>query len=141
MMRFVSLLLALLFAVPLRAQTPDGWVAAWASAQMVPAGDQVVPEEWLEDATLRQIVRIGLAGPRLRLRLSNVHGTEPLVIGGATVGRSADNGTSRIEPASLATVMPLCCAGAISRMRMPTRVYCLALHTSVARSRMRCTVS
>jgi lysophospholipase L1-like esterase len=102
-MRVVSLLLALLLAFPLRAQTPDGWVAAWASAQMVPAGDQVVPDEWLNDATLRQVVRVGLTGPRLRLRLSNVHGTEPLAIGGATVARSADNATSRIEPASLAT--------------------------------------
>src|SRR3990170_8991387 len=102
-MRFL-LLLALLLAAPLRAGAPDGWTAAWATAQMVPAGDQVVPAEWLEDATLRQVVRIGLAGPRLRLRLSNAHGTEPLAIGGATIARSAGNETARIEAGSLEVI-------------------------------------
>jgi lysophospholipase L1-like esterase len=85
---------------PLRAGGPDGWTAAWASAQMVPVNDQVVPHEWLEDATLRQVVRIGLAGPEVRLRLSNVHGTAPLAIGAVTVARSADNRTPRIEGTS-----------------------------------------
>src|SRR6188768_4172058 len=105
-MRLLPLLLAVLAAVaaPVRAGGPDGWTAAWASAQMVPAGDQVVPAEWLADATLRQVVRVGLTAPRLRLRLSNAHGTAPLTIGGATLARSADNRTARIEPASLAKV-------------------------------------
>ncbi|MBO0749075.1 MAG: SGNH/GDSL hydrolase family protein, partial [Porphyrobacter sp.] len=105
-MRRLPLILALLalFAAPLRASAPDGWTAAWASAQMVPAGDQVVPQEWLEDATLRQVIRVGLAGPRLRLRLSNVFGTQPLAIGGVTAARSADNRTARIEPRSLIAV-------------------------------------
>ena len=100
-MRFLLLCLALL-ATPLRAGAPDGWTAAWASSQMVPAGDQVVPGEWLEDATVRQVVRVGLAGPQLRLRLSNVYGTAPLPIGGVTVARSADNRTSRIDTSTLA---------------------------------------
>src|SRR5688572_1966270 len=102
-MRFLLLILALL-AAPLRAGTPDGWTAAWSAAQMVPAGDQVVPADWLEDATVRQVVRVGLAAPRLRLRLSNVHGTAPLAIGGVTIARSADNRTARIDPASFAVV-------------------------------------
>jgi lysophospholipase L1-like esterase len=102
-MRWLLLFLALL-AAPLRAGGADGWTAVWAPAQMVPAGDQVVPAEWLEDATLRQIVRVGIAAPRVRLRLSNAFGTEPLAIGGVTVARSADNRTARIELASLAVV-------------------------------------
>ena len=69
---------------------------------MVPAGDQVVPAEWLENATVRQVVRVGLAGPQLRLRLSNIYGTAPLPIGGVTVARSADNRTSRIDTSTLA---------------------------------------
>src|SRR6187431_3488023 len=98
-MRLLSLLLALVAALasPVRAGAPDGWAAAWASAQMVPVNDQVVPAEWLEDATLRQVARVGLAGPRLRLRLSNAHGTVPLAIGAVTVARSADNHTPRID--------------------------------------------
>jgi lysophospholipase L1-like esterase len=94
------LALALVIASPLRAGGADGWTAAWASAQMVPAGDQVVPHEWLEDATVRQVVRVGLTGPQLRLRLSNAHGTAPLAIGSVTVARSADNRTPRIEGAA-----------------------------------------
>jgi lysophospholipase L1-like esterase len=98
-MRLLSLLLALAaaLAAPARASAPDGWTAAWATAQMVPAGDQVVPHEWLEDATLRQVVRVGLAGPQLRLRLSNAYGTTPLAIGAVTVARSADNASARID--------------------------------------------
>jgi lysophospholipase L1-like esterase len=102
--RFLPLLLALALAAPLRAGGPDGWAAAWASAQMVPAGDQVVPAEWLEDATVREIVRVGLSGPRLRLRLSNAYGTASLAIGGVTIARSADNRTARIDTDSLAVV-------------------------------------
>jgi lysophospholipase L1-like esterase len=115
-MRLLSLLLALAAALasPVRAGGTDGWTAAWAPAQMVPAGDQVVPEEWLANATLRQVVRVGLAGPRLRLRLSNAYGTAPLAIGAVTVARSADIRTARIEGAAMivrfgghvATVIP-----------------------------------
>src|SRR5688572_18167842 len=103
-MRLLPLLLALAGALasPVRAGGPDGWTAAWASAQMVPVNDQVVPHEWLEDATLRQVVRVGLPGPRLRLRLSNAHGTAPLAIGAVTVARSADNRTARIAGAAVA---------------------------------------
>ena len=71
-LRLLLSLLLLVLAAPVRAGGSDGWTAAWASAQMVPVNDQVVPHEWLEDATLRKIVRVGLSGPRLRLRLSNV---------------------------------------------------------------------
>jgi lysophospholipase L1-like esterase len=95
-------LLALVLAAPLRAGGSDGWTAAWATAQMVPVNDQVVPHEWLEDATLRQVVRVGLSGPRLRLRLSNAYGIAPLAIGAVTVARSADNRTARIEGAPVA---------------------------------------
>jgi lysophospholipase L1-like esterase len=105
--RALSLLLAAfaaLLAVPLRAGGADGWTAAWSSAQMVPAGDQVLPHEWFEDATLRQVVRVGLGGPRVRLRLSNAYGTTPLTLGAVTIARSADNRTARIEPDSLAVV-------------------------------------
>lgn len=94
---YLLLTLAAAVAAPLRAGERDGWTAAWASSQMVPAGDQVVPAEWLEDATLREVVRVALSGPRLRLRLSNAFGTAPLAIGGVTLARSADIRTPRIS--------------------------------------------
>jgi lysophospholipase L1-like esterase len=97
--RLLHLLLAVAAAVaaPLHANERDGWTAAWAASQMIPAGDQVVPGEWLDDATVREVVRVGLSGPRLRLRLSNAFGTGPLAIGGVTIAHSADAGTPRIS--------------------------------------------
>ena len=56
---FLLLTLIAAFAVPTRAGGPDGWTAAWAAAQMVPVNDQVVPAEWMEDATLRQYLELG----------------------------------------------------------------------------------
>jgi len=82
----------------------DRWSAAWASSQMVPVNDQVVPADWLQDATIREVVRVGLRGDQLRLRLSNAFGTEPLAIGGITVAPSADSRTSRLNTARLARV-------------------------------------
>jgi len=104
MLRRVLLLILLALATPLRAEGRDGWIAAWASAQMVPVNDQVVPAEWLADATVREVVRVGLSAPRLRLRLSNAHGTAPLAIGAVTIAHSPDNRTARIDPDTLATV-------------------------------------
>jgi lysophospholipase L1-like esterase len=100
----VFLILALAALLPAPACARDGWTAAWASSQMIPVNDQVVPAGWLEDATIREVVRIGLRGNRVRLRLSNAFGTEPLTIGGATIAPSADSRTSRLYAAQLAPV-------------------------------------
>src|SRR5690349_14654821 len=100
--RLLFSLFVLALSAPLRASGPDGWTSAWATAQMVPVNDQVVPADWLTDATLRQIVRVGLSAPKLRLRLSNAYGTTPLAIGAVTLARSADNRTARIEGPAVA---------------------------------------
>jgi lysophospholipase L1-like esterase len=71
---------------------------------MVPVNDQVVPADWLQDATIREVVRVGLRGNQLRLRVSNAFGTEPLAIGEVTVAPSADSRTSRLSTAQLAHV-------------------------------------
>lgn len=71
----------------------DGWTAAWGSAllaQPVPAasGANAVAQPWrqpMRDVSLRQIVRIAAAGQALRVRVSNLYGDEPLVIGAASV--------------------------------------------------------
>jgi lysophospholipase L1-like esterase len=100
----LALVIALGLTAPAGAGGRDGWTAAWASSQMVPVNDQVVPVDWLQDATIREVVRIGLRGQRLRLRLSNALGTEPLAIGGVTLAPSADKGTSRVDSKHLAQV-------------------------------------
>ncbi len=69
------------------------WVASWqASPQRVWNADflfpTLVPAE-LHDQTFRQTARISLGGPRLRVRLSNAYGTQPLRIGAASVAAHA----------------------------------------------------
>ena len=83
--------LAALTAHPAIARERDGWTAAWATAQMVPVNDQVVPAEWLDGATVRQVVRVGLAGKEVRVRLTNAFGTAPLALRAVTLARPLAN--------------------------------------------------
>jgi lysophospholipase L1-like esterase len=65
------------------------WVAAWSAA-----ADQEGPA--LTGKTIRQIVRPSIAGPSIRLRLSNLYGTAAVTIGPVRVARDA--GESAIRP-------------------------------------------
>lgn len=85
---FASALLLLLQAAP----AEQRWIATWASAQMVPEGDNALPPERLDDATLRQVVRVSVGGSRLRVLFSNSFGTEPLVIDAAHVAPALAGG-------------------------------------------------
>ncbi|UEX19771.1 SGNH/GDSL hydrolase family protein [Stenotrophomonas sp. SI-NJAU-1] len=69
------------------------WVASWqASPQPVWGSDFLFPTlipGQLQDQTFRQSARISLGGSRLRVRLSNAYGTQPLRIGAASVAAHA----------------------------------------------------
>lgn len=94
--------LALLVATPAQArQCAPAWVAAWASAQYKPVNDAVLPPGTLKDQTLRQIIRPSVAGNQLRVRLSNLAGTGPLRIAGASIARALGSASPAIDPASL----------------------------------------
>ncbi|HDS0950070.1 TPA: SGNH/GDSL hydrolase family protein [Stenotrophomonas maltophilia] len=73
---------------------PSHWVASWqASPQPVWGADFLFPTlipSTLQDQTFRQSARISLGGPRLRVRLSNAYGRQPLRIGAASVASAAD---------------------------------------------------
>lgn len=81
------------------APAPDagsGWVAAWGSAMLAQPPAPVAPEApaspWaqpMRDVSLRQVVRLDAAAPALRVRISNLFGAEPLVIGAASVAAVA----------------------------------------------------
>jgi len=74
--------------------SPSHWVASWqASPQPVWKQDFLFPTllpAQLDNQTFRQTARISLGGPRLRVRLSNAHGTQPLQIDAASVAVEAD---------------------------------------------------
>ena len=58
------------------------WVASWGSSLQGSS-----PEEWtLTDATIRLIARSTISGDRVRVRLENTFGEDPLTIGAVSIG-------------------------------------------------------
>jgi lysophospholipase L1-like esterase len=91
--------LAFALALPVQAETRR-WVGAWSSAQLAPdAKNSLAPEDY-PNATLRQIVRVSIGGDTLRVKLSNLFGTQPLTIDAARIAVSAAPATARIDPAT-----------------------------------------
>jgi len=77
------------------------WVGAWAASQMVTDADNALPGGALDDATVRQIVRLTLGGSGVRVRISNVFGVTPLVITSASVARPVAVAGPAIDPATV----------------------------------------
>lgn len=81
---------------------PTSWVSTWqASPQPVWDATFLFPSHVpaaLNDQTVRQVVRVSLGGPRIRIVLSNAYGAQPLVIGHATVGRPSNQPASVEHP-------------------------------------------
>lgn len=80
---------------------PKRWAATWqASPQPVWESGFLfptnVPSE-LNDQTVRQVARISVGGPRLRIVLSNAYGNEPIRIGSATVAQPLKDNTITSE--------------------------------------------
>lgn len=99
-MKPILAVLALL-AVALPAQARDTrWVGSWASSQQIPEPRNAHDPADLRDATLRQTVRMTVGGTRIRVRLSNAFGTEPLRIDKVHIALASSAGSSRIDPAS-----------------------------------------
>lgn len=90
--------LSLFFLFGAEQQGAAQWVGSWASAQQRAEGGGALPAADLADITLRQTVRLSLGGERLRIRLSNLFGTEPLRIDAAHIARAASPASARIEP-------------------------------------------
>jgi lysophospholipase L1-like esterase len=72
----LAVILFLLVAPPIHAEQ-SSWVASWG------ASPQDAEEEALRvrGATIRQFVRVSLGGSRVRIRISNAYGVEPVLIG------------------------------------------------------------
>lgn len=69
------------------------WVATWsAPPQPVWGSDFLFPLNMpaaLHDQTVRQVARVSLGGPQVRIVLSNAYGRQPLRVGRATLARPA----------------------------------------------------
>lgn len=96
--------LAVAFALTLNvaadARETGRWIGSWASAQQVPEERNALPTNTLNDATLRQIVRLTAGGDRMRVRISNAFGTTPLRVMATHVARPLSPASAAIDPAS-----------------------------------------
>lgn len=108
---WLAALALLLFASGAQAQTglaapsPDRWVAIWGASQYTPEPHNAVPAADLQDATLRQTVRVTASGEVIRLRISNAFGAAPLRVAAAAVARPVLPGGSAVDPNSRAPIL------------------------------------
>jgi len=96
------IVLVLAVWVSAAAAAPPAWIAAWATSMQSGTAYPRSPIALLDQQTVRERVRVSLAGARIRLRLSNEFGTEALHIGAATVAHPVDRAT--VAPGSIRDV-------------------------------------
>jgi lysophospholipase L1-like esterase len=98
------LILSLLLCIPATARHKSAaqqiWVGSWAASQQIPEPRNALPAEALQDATVRQIFHLSIGGSALRVRLSNVFGTEPLHFASVHIARAISSTSSAIVPGS-----------------------------------------
>jgi lysophospholipase L1-like esterase len=93
----------LLFLVPQPAAAPrNAWIATWAASPQPSAPDPQEPLLNIEDQTVRERLRVSIAGAQICLRLSNEYGSAPLLIGSATV--AVPNDSTSIRPGTIQAV-------------------------------------
>jgi lysophospholipase L1-like esterase len=108
----LAALALILFAAPgVRAQTSvpapaaDSWVSIWGSSQYAPEPQNALPAADLQDATLRQTVRVTAAGDIIQARISNAFGAAPLTVTAAGLARPVAPGGSAVDPESQAPLL------------------------------------
>lgn len=101
-----ALLAVLITAAPAAAHPGRHWTATWSTANIAAAPDPFGGTNWaggFENQSLRQPVRISRGGSEVRIRVSNVFGTGPLRLTGASIGRAAQGAS--VERESLRPVL------------------------------------
>jgi lysophospholipase L1-like esterase len=88
-------------AKPVAAPTPWTWVASWATG--VGGAGAGKSTDGFNDETLRMFVHTSVGGSKVRIRLSNRYGKQPLTIGHATVALpfGANGGPGDLKPGSV----------------------------------------
>ncbi|WP_460875995.1 SGNH/GDSL hydrolase family protein [Rhodanobacter koreensis] len=98
------LLAATLTPPAAHAQDTTIWVGGWSTAMIDASTDATQKAPVLADVTLRQMVRIGMDGRHMRIRLANTFGTQPVTLDAVSIGRQATEGGGALEKASLHVV-------------------------------------
>jgi lysophospholipase L1-like esterase len=86
----------------------ERWVSAWGTAlQSIPQLAELPPLYRAPDVggrTVRQIIYPQIAGKQMRLRISNLYGTEPLVVESMSVARGVSGSNAAIRAGSARAV-------------------------------------
>ena len=67
----------------------DHWVGTWGNSPQLTEPQNLPPPPGLTGNTLRQVVQVSIGGKQLRVRFSNVFGTNPVVMNSAHLALSA----------------------------------------------------
>ncbi len=76
----------------------DGWVAAWASAQLTAGANETPINPGLKENTCRQQIRVSIGGDKIKITFSNLFGDIPLQIDSAHIAHLLDINSSAIDP-------------------------------------------
>jgi lysophospholipase L1-like esterase len=86
--------LTLVLCVPSLLAKPEAkkWVGTWASAPLLDAhaknAEELLAPGAQSGATLREVVHVSIGGETVRVRFSNLYGTNPLVIGAVEIAQT-----------------------------------------------------
>jgi lysophospholipase L1-like esterase len=123
--------LALLLTIPLspvyakkQVAPPDHWVATWATGAVASpiAEARARPGEFVPgsaEMTLRQVVHTSLAGPLVRIELTNALGTDPLTLGPIHIALADPKGGATSGDISLFTANALTFGGSSGTITIP----------------------
>lgn len=97
---WVALVAAGVFACAQSGPRTLKWIATWGASQQIPEPQNALLPEDLRDATVRQIFHASASGWAVRVRLSNVFGTEPLHFTSVHIAKPLSPAGAAIDPAS-----------------------------------------
>jgi len=98
----LALVWFVLFGIHLAKAQRNAWVATWAASPEPADSDSHSPLLKIEDQTVRERLRVSIGGAKICLRFSNEYGSEPLVVGSATVAEPIDS--TSVKPGSIRVV-------------------------------------
>lgn len=81
------------------ASSPE-WLGTWATSQQIPEPRNSLDPNDLQDATLRQIIHLSVAGKMLRVHLSNAFGIESLHLTSVHIAKPVSTASAKIDPAT-----------------------------------------
>lgn len=80
------------------------WVGTWGCAPYA-AANNTPPSPYLQNNTLRQIVRVSIGGDTLRLKLSNITSSTSTIINAVSIAELSEIGGSAIDSSTLKMLM------------------------------------